>query len=136
MLEKILPVIAMLVALQLLLRFMQRRRKARERGAPSRYSEYRDRIDRLIKVSNYDDGTDYEKKFSDEIRSGIANPELMMEIPENMRDVRRGLNLIIEGVNCAVKAKIGLRHADETKYRDPSVMFDELVNVVNKYRIK
>jgi len=133
MLEKILPVIAMLVALQLLLRFMQRRRKT-ERQGPSRYSEYKEKIDRFMKISNYDEGADYDRIFSDEIRSGIARPELIMGIPESMRDVRKDLNLIIDGVNHAVGAKIHSDRSDDVKYRDPAKMFDELVEVIKKHQ--
>jgi len=133
MLEKILPVIAMLVALQLLLRFMQRRRKTESQGS-SRYSEYKEKIDRFMKISNYDEGADYDRVFSDEIRSGIAKPELIMGIPESMRDVRKGLNLIIDGVNHAVRAKTGTPGTGDIKYRDAAGMFDELVEVIKKHQ--
>lgn len=135
MFEKILPVILVLVLLQLLIRFMQRRKLKVQSHASSRFSEYRDKIDRLMKIDNFNGRKDIESVIESEIRSGIASPELLMQIPENMRDVRRGLNLIIEGVNHGVKAKTGSLPDDVTKFRDASLMFDELVEVVKKHQV-
>lgn len=135
MFEKILPVILVLVLLQLLIRFMQKRRSKVQSYGSSRFSEYRDKIDRLMKIDNFDDVKDRDRVLADEIRRGIAGPELMMQIPDNMRDVRRGLNLLIEGVNHGVKAKTGSLTGDVIKFRDADLMFDELVEVVKKHQV-
>lgn len=136
MFERILPVIIALVILQILIRFMQKRKKREHKlHGSSRYSEYRDKVDRLMKAGNFEDAGNYDRILSDEIRSGIAKPELIMEIPDSMRDVRRGLNLIIDGVNHAVKAKTGNESGDEIKFKDAAQMFDELVEVVKKHQV-
>jgi len=49
-----------------------------------------------------------------------------------MRDVRKNLNLIIDGVSHGVKAKVGEK-SDIIKYNNAEEMFDEIVDVINKH---
>jgi hypothetical protein len=134
MFEKIIPVIVALIALQFLIRFMNRKKKGNQES--SRNLDYKKRIDDFLKISSYDEGTNNDRILSNEIRSGLGKPELLLEIPDSMRDVRRSLNLIIDGVTQGVKAKIGTNPVHEIKYNAPEKMFDEIVEVINRHKIR
>ncbi len=133
MLEKVIPVIIALVALQLMLKFMSSRRKKKQNV--TRDFDYKKKIDNFLKVSNYDEGVNTEQILTDELRSGLGKPDLMLGIPDSMREVRRGLNLIIDGVTHGVKGKVNANTQDEIKYNSPDKMFDEIIEVINKHKI-
>lgn len=133
MFEKVIPVIAALIALQFLIRFMNRKKQNNQ--ISTREFDYKKRIDEFLKVSSYDEGVNHDRILTDEIRSGLGKPELLLEIPDSMRDVRRNLNLIIDGVTQGVKAKTGTNPALEIKYNSPDKMFDEIVEVINRHKI-
>ncbi len=132
MLEKIVPVIIALVVLQLFIRYMNKKRK-NEPVSHDR-ADYKKRIDELMKVSNYDEGVNAGHSLSEEVKKTLGNPEIITGIPENMRDVRRSLNRIIDAVTQGVKAKTGLLKESESQFKDPAAMFDEIVEVVNRHR--
>lgn len=133
MFEKVIPVIVALIVLQFLIRFLNRKNKNKQPSA--RDFDYKKRIDDFLKISSYDEGTNNDRILSDEIRSGLGKPELLLEIPDSMRDVRRSLNLIIDGVTQGVKAKIGTNPVHDIKYNSPDKMFDEIVEVINRHKI-
>lgn len=133
MFEKIIPVIVALIALQFLIRFMNKKKQSQQTS--TRDFDYKKRIDEFMRISNFDEGTNNERILTDEVRSGLGKPELILEIPDSMRDVRRSLNLIIDGVTQGVKAKIGTNPAHEIKYNSPDKMFDEIVEVINRHKI-
>ena len=132
MFEKILPVIMALVALQLIVRFMARKKS----GKPSAWREldYKRKIDELMKIGNFDDANTTGKSLQEEVKARLAKPELYMEIPDDMRDVRRGLNLVIDAVTTGIRAKTGSGQRDMSNYNDPAKMFDEIVEVVKKHK--
>jgi len=133
MFEKIIPVFIALIALQFLIKFINRRRLNKK--SPVRDFDYKKKIDEFMKVSNFDEGVNNERILNDELRSGLGKPELMLGIPESMRDVRKGLNLIIDGVTHGIKSKISVNPVDEIKYNNPGQMFDEIIEVINKHKI-
>jgi len=133
MFERIIPVVIALIALQFLVRYMNKKRMNKRNS--SRDFDYKNKIDQFLRISNYDEGTNNERILTDEIRSGLAKPELMLEIPDSMRDVRKGLNLIIDGVTHAVKGKISSRPGADNKYKNTAEMFDEIVEVIKKHKI-
>ena len=134
MFEKIIPVIVALIALKFLIRFMNKKRQ--NSPASTRDFDYKKRIDEFMKISNYDEGTNNDRILSDEVRSGLGKPELLLEIPDSMRDVRRSLNLVIDAVTQGVKAKIGSNPPQEIKYNSPDKMFDEIIAVINRHKIQ
>lgn len=134
MFEKVIPVIIALIALQFLIRFMNKRKVSKP--VQARNLDYKKKIDQFMQVSNYDEGVNSDRILTEEIRSGLGKPELMLEIPDSMRDVRRNLNLVIEGVSHGVKSKIGSNPASDIKYNSPDKMFDEIVAVINRHKIQ
>lgn len=134
MFERVIPIIIALVALQLLVRYMNNRR-VKKKAVPRDF-DYKRKIDQFLKISNYDEGINNERILTDEIRSGLAKPDLLLEIPDSMRDVRKGLNLIIDGVTHAVKGKIGAKKSGDISYNNAAGMFDEIVEVINRHKIK
>ena len=133
MFEKIIPVIVALIALQFLIRFMNKKRQSQQTS--TREFDYKKRIDEFMRISNYDEGANHDRILTDEIRSGLGKPELLLEIPDSMREVRRGLNLIIDAVTHGVKAKIGTNPSHDIKYNSPDMMFDEIVEVIKRHKI-
>lgn len=136
MFERIIPIIIALLALQLLLKFLKKQKMNRQTQSSSRDFDYKKKIDEFLKVSNYDEGINDERILTDKVRSGLGKPDLLLEIPESMRDVRRSLNLIIDGVTHGVKGKIGSVPGQAGKYDSPEKMFDEIVEVINRHIIK
>lgn len=132
MFEKILPIIIALIALQLIVRFISR--KKTEKTSAWRELDYKRKIDELMKIGNFDDANTTGKSLQDEVKARLAKPELYMEIPDNMRDVRRGLNLLIDAVITGIKAKTGSGTGNTAGYNAPDKMFDELVEVVKKHK--
>ena len=131
MLEKLIPIIAVLLFIQIAVKLM--RAKKSKPKADSRNFDYKKRIDEFMKISNYDEGVGAGHKLTEEARQALGS-ELIQGIPDNMRDVRKNLNLIIDGVSCAVKSKIGEK-SDMIKYNNAAEMFDEIVEVINKHKI-
>ncbi len=132
MLEKILPVIIAVIAMQFLIRFMQKKRS--ENKTTTRDYDYKKKIDQFMRVSNYDEGVGSDRILVDEIRSGLGKPELLLGIPDSMREIRKDLNLIIDGVTHGVRSKTGKNTATEVKYKDPAGMFDEIVEIIKKHK--
>jgi len=93
MFEKILPLIIVLIALQLLMKYKNSKKK--DNPAPSRNFDYKQRINEFLKISDYDLKVKNEKQFADEIRLKMVKPDMQVDIPDSMQDVRRNLNLII-----------------------------------------
>lgn len=133
MFERILPVILALIALQFIIRFMGRKKSAK--NPAWKEIDYKRKIDELMKIGNFDDANTTGKSLQDEVKARLAKPELYMEIPDNMRDVRRGLNILIDAVTAGVRSKTGSGKGDMSHYRDPAKMFDELVEVVKKHKV-
>lgn len=133
MFEKLIPVILALLAVQILIRVMQKKRRTNQ--SPSRNFDYKKRIDQLMKISNYDEGVNSEQAMIDEIRSGLGKPDMISGIPDNMRSVRRDLNLIIDAVTQGVKSKTGKTPVDAVRYHSPEKMFDEIVEVIRKHSV-
>lgn len=134
MLEKVLPVIIAVIALQFIIRFMQKKR--REKTPTTRNFDYKKKIDQFLKVTNYDEGVSNERILIEDIHSGLGKPDIILGIPENMRDVRKDLNLIIDAVTHGVKDKIGKNPSIEISYNSPAKMFDEIVEVIKKHKLK
>jgi len=88
-----------------------------------------------MKISNFDDVNTTGKSLQDEVRARLANADLHREIPDNMRDLRRGLNILTDAVITGIRAKTGSGKGDMSHYRDAEKMFDELVEVVKKHKI-
>lgn len=133
MIEKVLPVIVALVILQLMIRFMSR--KKTEKLSAWRELDYKRKIDELMKIGNFDDANTTGKSLQDEVKARLANADLHREIPDNMRDLRRGLNILTDAVINGIRAKTGSGKGDMSHYRDPEKMFDELVEVVKKHKV-
>jgi len=133
MFEKIIPVIVALIALQLLVKFKNKRKN--NYNAQSRGLDYKERINQFLKISSFDQGANNEKILIDEILSNLGDPELQNEIPDDMPDIRRELYLIIDGVTHAVKGKIGSKNNENIKYNSPGKMFDDIVEVIKKYKL-
>lgn len=133
MLDKVLPIIIAIIAMQFLIRFMQKKRNSNK--TPVRDYDYKKKIDQFMKVSNYDEGVANDRILIDEIRSGLGKTELLLEIPDSMREIRRELNLIIDGVTHGVKSKIGKNPVIEIKFKDPGRMFDEIVEIIKKHKL-
>ncbi len=133
MIEKVLPVIVALVILQLMIRFMSR--KKTEKPSAWRELDYKRKIDELMKIGNFDDANTTGKSLQDEVKARLANADLHREIPDNMRDLRRGLNILTDAVINGIRAKTGSGKGDMSHYRDPEKMFDELVEVVKKHKV-
>lgn len=134
MLEKIIPVIIALIAIQFLIRYTNSKRK-KNTELTSERRDYKKRIDEFMRISNSDEGINTGRIAGDEVKSSLGRPDIIMNIPDNMRDVRKNLNLIIDGVTHGLKSKTGSPDESEIKYRDPSVMFDEIVEIIKKHRI-
>lgn len=134
MFEKIIPVIAAVLVLQFLIRFMQKKKK--EKNSQPRNFDYKKKIDQFMKYSNYDEGVNSEKLLIEDIRTGLGKTEFFSGIPEDKREVRRELNLIIDAVTHGIRSKLGSNSTDEMKYNNPEKMFDEIVKVINNYKIK
>jgi len=133
MLEKVIPVIIAVIALQFIIRFMQKKKK--EKTSTTRDFDYKKKIDQFLKVTNYDEGVSNERILVDDIRSGLGKPDIILGIPETMRDVRKDLNLIIDAVTHGVKDKIGKNPTIEINYNNPGKMFDEIVEVIKKHKL-
>ncbi len=133
MLEKVLPIIIAVIAMQFLIRFMQKKR-SQNKTVPRDY-DYKKKIDQFMKVSNYDEGAGSDRILADEIRSGLGKPDLLLGIPDSMRETRKELNLIIDGVTHGVRSKIGKNPVIEVKYKDPVRMFDEIVEIIKKHKL-
>ncbi|MCL2154521.1 MAG: hypothetical protein FWH53_02530 [Leptospirales bacterium] len=131
MFEKFIPVIIVLILIQLVIRFMKMKNSRPK--VDSRNFDYKKRIDDFMKISNYDEGVGAGRKLSEEVRQGLGG-DLIMGIPESMRDVRKNLNLIIDGVSHGVKAKIGER-SDIIKYNNAAEMFDEILAIINRHKV-
>jgi len=132
MFEKVLPIIAALIFIQLAVRFIKMRNSRPK--VDSRNFDYKTRIDEFMKISNYDEGVGAGRKLAEEARQGLGS-DLILGIPDSMRDVRKNLNLIIDGVSHAVKSKIGER-SDMIKYNNAAEMFDEIVEIINRHKIR
>ncbi len=133
MLEKVIPIILAIIALQFVIRFMQKNKKAK--SVNTRNLDYKAKIDQFMKVTNYDEGTNDERILTDEIRSSLGKPDLLLEIPDSMREVRRDLNLIIDAVTHGVKSKISKNPTDEIKYNNPDKMMDEIVEIIKRHKM-
>jgi hypothetical protein len=133
MIEKVLPIIIALIILQFMFRFMSR--KKTKKTSAWRELDYKRKIDKLMKISNFDDVNTTGKSLQDEVRARLANADLHREIPDNMRDLRRGLNILTDAVITGIRAKTGSGKGDMSHYRDAEKMFDELVEVVKKHKI-
>ena len=131
MFEKLIPVIVILILIQFFVRFMNSRKSKQK--ANTRKFDYKRRIDEFIKISSYDEGVGAGNKLSEEVRQGLGG-QLVLDIPDSMRDVRKDLNLIIDGVSHAVRAKIGEK-SDIVKYNNSAEMFDEILEIINKHKV-
>lgn len=133
MFEKIIPVVIALIAMQFILKFINKRKM--NNREPVRDFSYKQRINEFMKLSDSDLRVKNEKLLTDEIYKNLSKQDLFSEIPDDMRDVRRGLNLITEGIIYAVKGKIGLKYDGKIRYNSPEKMFDEILEVVNRHKI-
>jgi len=129
--EKFIPIIAILILVQFGMKFLSRRR-AKQKPA-SRDFDYKKKIDDAMRISNYDEGVGTGRKLSEEAHQGLGG-DLITGIPDNMRDVRKNLNLIIDGVSHGVKAKT-CEKSDIMKYNNAAEMFDEIVEIINKHKV-
>lgn len=134
MFEKIIPVFIAIIALQIFIKFVNRQKN--NRRVSSRDFDYKQRINEFMKMGASYKDPDNVKMNKDEIRLKSLESDLMMDIPGNMSETRRDLHLIIEGVSHAVKGKTGSNTGDDAGYDSPEQMFDELVEVINRHRIK
>lgn len=128
MFEKIIPILVALIALQFIVRVM-RKKKSEIPQSSWRNVDYRKRIDTLMKRREHDS--------SDREPRGITliGFEDFSAIPDDMRNVRQDVIRIREAVSTGLRAKIG-RDTSESKYREPDLMFDDIVRVVDRYTKK
>ena len=131
MFKQVIPIIAILIIIQLAMIFMKRK-KSKQKPNANKF-DYKKRIDEFIRISNYDEGVGAGNKLSEEMRQGLGG-NLILGIPDNMRSVRKDLNIIIDAVSHAVKAKIGEK-SDIVKYNNADEMFDEILEVINKHKL-
>ena len=131
MLETIIPIVAVLIFIQIAIRYMNTK-KSKQKPS-SRNFDYKKRIDEFMRISNHDEGVGVGSKLSEEARQSLGG-DLILGIPESMRGVRKDLNLIIDGVSHAVKAKAGEK-SDITKYSNAEEMFDEILEIVNRHKL-
>lgn len=125
MLENILPVIIALIALQFIFRVM-RKKKSSVAESEWKKIDYKKRLDLLLKNKAPDN------EAADTVLKRSPWAEELSMIPDDMRDVRRDLNLIREAVSVGLKAKIGIK-VDESRFAGPGRMFDEIAAVVRKH---
>jgi len=128
MLEKIIPVIIALIALQFIIRVVQKKRTTVTKSE-WREIDYKARIDRLMK------GRDPEHSSPASRGITLVGLEDFSAIPDDMRNVRRDIIHIREAVSTGLRAKIG-RDVSDSKYREPDLMFDEIVRVIDRYTKK
>lgn len=126
MFEKFVPILLALIALQFIIRFMQKR-KGQVTQSQWRTIDYKKRREAIMKGRNPDE-------------EGMAAPKGIRflgiddfnAIPENMREVRRDILHIREAASVGLRAKIG-RDVSDSKYTEPEKMFDEIVEVIKKH---
>lgn len=125
MLESILPVLFVLILLQLVIRFMQRK-KPGDTVSGWRGIDYKKRIDLLLKGRDPDKP---ERVNGADLAGKTPWFEELRMLPLEMKDVRRDLNLIREAVSTSLRAKAGKPYNKEL-FRNPEEMFDEVVKVI------
>jgi len=125
MFEKFIPILIALIALQFIIWIMQKKR-ARVTESEWKKIDYKKRMDSLLK------GKDPDITEADDVISKSPWAEELSMIPDDMRDVRKDLNLIREAVPVALRARIG-KTIYESRFREPENMFDEIVEVVKKH---
>jgi len=128
MFEKIIPILVALIALQFIIRVMQKKRAGTPRSE-LRNIDYKKRIDALMK------GRDPEHETHTSRGITLVGIDDFSAIPEDKRDVRRDIIHIREAVSAGLRAKIG-RDVSESKYREPDLMFDEIVRVIDRHTKK
>ncbi len=126
MFDKIIPVIIALIALQFIIRVIQKR-KYRVTRSEWRDIDYKKRIDILMKGGR-PDGEIHESKGITII--GIDD---YSSIPDEMRGVRKEVNHIRDALSAGLRAKIG-RDESESIYNEPEKMFDEIIEVINRHK--
>ena len=128
MFEKIIPILVALIALQFIICVMQKKRTGVPKS-PLREIDYRKRIDTLMKGGDPEHSAHTSKGIT------LVGIEDFSAIPDDMREVRRDIVHIREAVSMGLRAKIG-RDTSGSKYREPDLMFDEIVRVIDRYTKK
>jgi len=125
MLEKIIPIIIALIALQLLLRIMQKR-KGKVVDSQWRTIDYKKRIDTLMK------GTESDNISKDIKGIVLIGLEDFRSIPDDRRELRKGIFLIKDALSDSIKAKIG--RPVSGNFNNPEEIFDEIIKVIEQHR--
>ncbi len=125
MLEKIIPIIIALIALQLLLRIMQKR-KGKVVDSQWRTIDYKKRIDTLMK------GTESDNISKDIKGIVLIGLEDFRSIPDDRRELRKGIFLIKDALSDSIKAKIG--RPVSCNFNNPEEIFDEIIKVIEQNR--
>ena len=128
MFEKFIPILIALIALQFILRVM-RKKKSEIPKSEWREIDYKKRIDVLMKGRDPDGSAHAPRGIT------LIGIEDFSAIPDDMRNVRRDILNIRDAVSAGLRAKIG-RDTSESKYREPDLMFDEIVRVIDRYTKK
>lgn len=126
MFEKFIPIIIALIALQFIMRFMNKR-KSMVQESEWRKADYKKRRDAIMKGRDPDEEAAAAPKGMRFLGVDDFNA-----IPEEMRGVRRDIIHIRDAVSAGLRAKIG-RDAGDSKYNEPEKMFDEIVEVINRH---
>ncbi|HOP29969.1 MAG TPA: hypothetical protein P5120_13660 [Spirochaetota bacterium] len=128
MFEKVIPILVALIALQFIIRVMQKK-KASVPKSEWREIDYKKRIDDLMK------GRDPEGTVRSPKGITLIGIEDFSAIPDDKRDVRRDILHIREAVSIGLRSKLG-RDVSDSKYREPDLMFDDIVRVIERYTKK
>ncbi|HOP63514.1 MAG TPA: hypothetical protein PK358_10150 [Spirochaetota bacterium] len=127
MFEKFIPVFIALIALQFIIRFMQKR-KNKVQESEWRKIDYKKRIDSLMKGRDPDAVTQAPRGIT------LVGLEDYSAIPEDMRGIRKDINHIREAVSIGLRAKIG-RDVSVSRFDKPEEMFDEILEVIRKHEL-
>ncbi len=128
MFEKIIPILLALIALQFIIRVMQKK-KAFVPKSGRRDFDYKQRINDLMK------GRDPEYTGHSSKGITLVGIEDFSAIPGDKRDLRRDIINMREAISAGLRAKIG-KDVSDSKYKEPDLMFDEIVRVIDRYTKK
>jgi hypothetical protein len=132
MFEKLVPLIFIIIALQFIMKIMNKRN--RNNQTIMRDFDYKRKIDQLMKTGNMNGSIYKERLLTDDLRFKMQKSNLISGIPDSMGELKSGINLIIDAVTHSIKEKLGTNNSIESKYSAPEKMFDEIVEVINRHK--
>jgi hypothetical protein len=123
--NKIIPVFIIFLLLQLMIRYLSRRKKSIR--DPSRHLGYKKKIDQLLK-----EGRDYHD--SGEGHVAEKHGEIIVAPPGLGAD-KTGKKIIeiVKALNCAIRKRQGMPAPDDVSCQDPEGMINEMISIVQKH---